>query len=85
MLGQSALVGNADTPSTGRVFVYEVQGLRQNTDNDNNNYQFRSSSSVFVKVPYKRMNEEMRRITRMGGTIVSIKPFTAEEATDEDS
>jgi hypothetical protein len=26
------------------------------------------------------MNEEMRRITRLGGTIVSIKPYTAEEA-----
>lgn len=83
MLGQSALVGNIDTPSTGRVFVYEVQGLRQNTDNDKNNYQFRSSSSVFIKVPYKRMNEEMRRIVRMGGTIVSIKPFSSEAEAPE--
>jgi phycocyanin-associated rod protein len=66
--------------SEGRVFVYEVTGLRQSTDNDKNNYQFRSSSSVFVKVPYKRMNEEMQRISRMGCTIVSIKPLEAAAA-----
>jgi phycocyanin-associated rod protein len=77
MLGQSALVGNVDTPSSGRVFIYEVQGLRQNTTTDNNDYQFRSSSSVFIKVPYSRMNEEMRRITRMGGKIVSIQTESA--------
>lgn len=76
MLGQSALVGSTDTPSKSRVFLYEVQGLRQNTENDKNIYDFRNSSSVFIKVPYNRMNEEMRRITRMGGTIVSIKPAT---------
>ena len=78
MLGQSAIVNAADTPSGSRVFVYEVAGLRQNTENDSNSYPFRSSSSVFIKVPYKRMNEEMQRITRMGGTIVSIQPLTAE-------
>jgi phycocyanin-associated, rod len=70
MLGQAA--------SDNRVFVYEVTGLRQNTENDKNNYQFRSSSSVFVKVPYQRMNEEMQRITRMGGTIVNIKPWSSD-------
>lgn len=75
MFGQSALVGSSDTPATGRVFIYEVTGLRQNTENDKNNYQFRNSGSVFIKVPYKRMNEEMQKITRMGGTIVSIKPL----------
>lgn len=79
MFGQSALVGFGDTPSSSRVFVYEVQGLRQNPENDKNNYDIRNSSSVFIKVPYKRMNEEMRRITRMGGTIVSIKPLTSEQ------
>ena len=78
MLGQSAIVGAAATSSNSRVFVYEVTGLRQNTDNDNNNYPFRSSSSVFIKVPYNRMNEEMQRILRMGGTIASIKPVSAD-------
>jgi phycocyanin-associated rod protein len=32
---------------------------------------------VFIKVPYSRMNEEMQRITRMGGKIVSIKPLSS--------
>ena len=76
MLGQ--MVGTATNPSTSRVFVYEVTGLRQSAENDNNNYPFRSSSSVFIKVPYSRMNEEMQRILRMGGQIVSIKPVTGE-------
>ncbi|MBE9170110.1 phycobilisome linker polypeptide [Pleurocapsales cyanobacterium LEGE 06147] len=82
MLGQSALVNAASTPSDSRVFVYEVQGLRQNEENDKNSYPFRSSSSVFIKVPYHRMNQEMRRITRMGGTIVNIKPLSAEMETN---
>lgn len=72
MFGQSALVGSSDSPSSSRVFIYEVQGLKQSTDNDKNDYPFRQSGSVFIKVPYRRMNEEMQRITRMGGTIVNI-------------
>ncbi|MEM8778427.1 MAG: phycobilisome linker polypeptide [Cyanobacteria bacterium P01_G01_bin.49] len=75
MLGQSALVG-ANNPSAGRVFVYEVTGLRQNETNDKNSYPVRRSGSVFIKVPYSRMNEEMQRITRMGGTIVNITSST---------
>jgi phycocyanin-associated rod protein len=85
MLGQSAIVNAADTPSGSRIFVYEVTGLRQNTENDKNGYPFRSSSSVFIKVPYSRMNEEMRRIARMGGTIVNITPSTTETAEGPNS
>ncbi|MBD2576144.1 phycobilisome linker polypeptide [Oscillatoria sp. FACHB-1406] len=73
MLGRSALVGGSDSPAKGRVFIYEVEGLKQNTSNDSNNYQFRSSSTISIVVPYSRMNEEMQRINRMGGKIVSIK------------
>jgi len=72
MLGQ--LAGAA----SNRFFVYVVSGLRQTEESGNNAYDFRRSGSVFMKVPYARMNEEMRRITRLGGTIVSIKPYTAE-------
>jgi phycocyanin-associated rod protein len=73
MLGQS-LVGSGSA-SASRVFVYEVTGLRQNDESDRNNYPFRQSGSVFINVPYSRMNEEMQRITRLGGTIVNIKPL----------
>ena len=61
-----------------RMFVYEVVGLSQNTDNDSLDYPIRRSGSVFITVPYGRMNQEMRRISRMGGRIVSIQPVDAE-------
>jgi phycocyanin-associated rod protein len=57
------------------MFRYEVRGLRQSPGTDKNDYPIRSSDSIFMTVPYDRMNEEMRRITRMGGEIVSIEPL----------
>jgi phycocyanin-associated, rod len=80
MFGQTT-VGTGGLSSAGsRVFRYEVVGLRQNEENDKNNYDIRRSGSVYLTVPYSRMNEEMQRITRMGGKIVKIEPLTAEEA-----
>ncbi len=85
MFGQTA-VGTGGLNSAGsRVFRYEVVGLRQNQENDKNNYEIRNSGSVFVTVPYSRMNEEMRRITRLGGKIVNIEQLTAESALKPDS
>jgi len=66
------------SPSTlagSRLFVYEVAGLNQNDNTDSLDYSIRQSGSVFFTVPYSRMNQEMRRITRLGGRIVSIKPL----------
>lgn len=57
-----------------RCFRYEVVGLRQNEETDRMGFPIRSSGSVFIMVPYNRMNEEMQRITRMGGRIVNISP-----------
>jgi phycocyanin-associated rod protein len=82
MLGSSFMSGSSGSPSKNRVFVYEVSGLRQNDENDNNSYPFRTSSNVFIKVPYTRMNEEMLRISRMGGKIVNIRPAEASESND---
>ena len=80
MFGQTT-VGTGGISSNGsRVFRYEVVGLRQNEESDRNNYEVRRSGSVFMTVPYNRMNEEMQRITRLGGKIVNIKPLTAESA-----
>ncbi|KPQ38642.1 MAG: phycobilisome linker polypeptide [Phormidium sp.] len=73
MMGSTAL--NSSTPSGSRMFRYEVRGLRQSPGTDNNDYPIRSSDSIFMTVPYNRMNDEMRRITRMGGEIVSIQPL----------
>lgn len=72
MLGQSA--------SDSQVFVYEVEGLRQNEQTANQSYPVRNSSTILIQVPYSRMNNEMRRITRLGGKIVNIRPLTAQES-----
>lgn len=78
MLAQSALGSQTASPSGSRIFLYEVEGLRQNDETDKANYPIRKSGSVFIKVPYSRMNEEMQRITRMGGKIVSIQPLSGD-------
>lgn len=66
--------------SDSRVFIYEVEGLRQNDQTENNSYPVRNSSTILIQVPYSRMNDEMRRITRLGGKIVDIRPLS-ENAT----
>ena len=76
---QSTMVTASNTPSNSRVFVYEVVGLRQNSETDRNNYSIRQSGSTFIKVSYKNMNETMRRIAASGGQIVSIRPLGAAE------
>jgi CpcD/allophycocyanin linker domain len=75
MFGQT-VSGRADFSSANsRCFRFEVRGLRQNAETDKMNCSIRSSGSVFTTVPFARMSEEMQRITRSGGTIVSIKPL----------
>jgi len=69
--------GTAITGFGSRVFVYEVVGLRQSEATDKMSYPIRQSGSVLISVPYNRMNQEMRRLTRMGGKIVSIRPLNA--------
>jgi phycocyanin-associated, rod len=78
MLAQNAFGSQTSSPSGARVFLYEIEGLRQNNETDQTNYPIRKSGSTFIKVPYSRMNEEMQRITRMGGKIVSIQPLSAD-------
>lgn len=79
MYNFSAANGTANTDYGNRVFVYEVVGLRQNSETDQMDYPIRRSGSVFIKVPYNRMNQEMQRISRMGGKIVRI--LSLEEAS----
>jgi ferredoxin--NADP+ reductase len=75
MYNPSVSGGNASSVAGSRLFLYEVQGLRQNAETDQMNTSIRKSGSVFLTVPYTRMNQEMQRITRMGGKIVSIRPL----------
>ena len=72
----------ANTLSGSRIFLYEVVGLRQSEETDKLNYPIRQSGSVFIRVPYTRMNQEMRRIARMGGKIVSIQPMNVDNETN---
>jgi ferredoxin--NADP+ reductase len=82
MYNPSAAGGAANTNYGSRLFIYEVEGLRQNSETDRMDYPIRQSGSVFITVPYNRMNQEMQRITRMGGRIVSIRPVTADDSVN---
>jgi len=79
MYNLGALEATANEESGSRIFLYEVVGLRQSEETDQTNYPIRKSGSVFIRVPYNRMNQEMRRLTRLGGKIVSIQPISAIE------
>ncbi|MDZ7957393.1 MAG: phycobilisome linker polypeptide [Aulosira sp. DedQUE10] len=76
MLGQTEPDAGSIPSSSSRVFRYEVVGLRQTSDSDNHKFDIRHSGSLFINVPYNRMNQEMQRISRLGGRIVSIEPLT---------
>ncbi|MBW4691542.1 MAG: phycobilisome linker polypeptide [Lyngbya sp. HA4199-MV5] len=79
MLRQPALTRTSVSSSDNRIFVYEVDGLRQNEQTDNQSYPVRNSSTILIQVPYSRMNDEMRRITRLGGRIVNIRSLNAQK------
>jgi ferredoxin--NADP+ reductase len=70
-----SLSGNASNLAASRLFVYEVIGLRDNQSADRANDKIRRSGSVFITVPYRRMNQELRRIANLGGKILSIRPL----------
>ncbi|BAB72489.1 phycobilisome linker polypeptide [Anabaena sp. FACHB-709] len=80
MFGQTTLGAGSVSSSASRVFRYEVVGLRQSSETDKNKYNIRNSGSVFITVPYSRMNEEYQRITRLGGKIVKIEQLVSAEA-----
>ncbi|MEH2137959.1 phycobilisome linker polypeptide [Nostoc sp.] len=78
------MLGQISGRTSSRSFRYEVVGLRQSEETEKTNYPIRSSGSVFITVPENRMNQEMQRITRLGGKIVSIQPLNAEVKTDSE-
>jgi hypothetical protein len=78
MFGQTTLGSSALNGADNRIFRFEIEGLRQTYQSDKLSYPIRRSGSTFITVPYNRMNEEMQRINRLGGKIVSIEPLTLE-------
>ena len=77
MYNPSVSGGSTNTVAGSRLFVYEVEGLRQNGVNGDMGTPVRQSGSVFITIPYNRMNQEMQRIARMGGKIVAIRAVNA--------
>ena len=62
---QKPISESSVTVDDERIFVYEVIGLRSHVCR---------TSRFFLTVPYSRMNQEMQRLTRQGGHIVSVRP-----------
>ncbi|MEA5463293.1 ferredoxin--NADP reductase [Leptothoe sp. PORK10 BA2] len=71
----SSVIGGSLSISGNRLFIYEVKGLDSAAGGT---APVRQSGSTFVTVPYARMAAETRRITRMGGEIVSIRPVNGD-------
>ena len=76
MLGQYSASASAGVDN--RVFVYEVSGLQPSEVRASSQWRIRKSDSQFVQVPFHRMNEEMQRLTRLGGRIINIWPLGAQ-------
>jgi ferredoxin--NADP+ reductase len=57
-------IGTTSSMSGSRLYTYEVVGLNNQ----------RQQGTTFITVPYARMSQEMQRIMRLGGKILSIKP-----------
>lgn len=83
MFGQNTSIGSATlSNSSNRMFRLEVEGMGQNVNPDRISYPIRSSGKVYLTVPYSRMSEQMQRINRMGGKIVSIEPLTVDGSSE---
>ncbi len=72
MPNSSAATSADGSSSAERLFLYEIIGLRQT--GEATSYPIRRSGSVFVTVSYGCMGEFMRRVSRLGARIVSIRP-----------
>lgn len=82
MFGLSAIGSGTLNSSANRMFRIEVEGMGQNIDPDTVSYRVRSTRKTYLSVPYNRMNQEMQRINRMGGKILSIEPLTNNGASE---
>jgi len=78
MYGQTTV--STPNSAASRMYRIEVEGMRQSSESDKQSYAIRKSGSVFFTVPYSRMNEQVRRINRMGGKIINIQPLNTEPA-----
>ncbi|PSF37191.1 hypothetical protein C7H19_12180 [Aphanothece hegewaldii CCALA 016] len=56
-----------------RLFLYEVV-MPSNNEDVRSPSHYRQSQFT-LKVPYRRMKQELQRITRLGGKILNITPY----------
>jgi ferredoxin--NADP+ reductase len=70
--------GSANSLSGRRLYRYEVEGLSRNANGATVPIRQQSGNSIFT-VPYDRMNQFMRQITKLGGKIVSIQPVSPDD------
>ena len=82
MLGQYATSQASSVDS--RIFVYEVTGLAQNEATAGQQFAIRSSDRQYIQVPFHRMNEVMRWVTKLGGEIVNIRPLNSSDTPGND-
>src|SRR5512141_3052410 len=66
-----------------RVFLYEVVIQPQTRGLDKIKGLIYHEGKIFLKVPYRRMKQEMKRIQRLGGKIIKITPMTEITAPKE--
>ncbi len=67
------------------MYVIEVTGFGQGSNSGVTTSAVRRSGTTFIRVPYSRMNQEVQRISRLGGKIVNISPLNADSAAASSS
>jgi phycocyanin-associated, rod len=56
-----------------RIFIYEVEGLRQTDQVAQDSHVIRQSGTTLIQVPLHRMGDFMARMNRLGSKIVAIR------------
>ena len=85
MYNPSVAGGSANTEFGSRMYVIEVTGFGKGSNSGVATSAVRRSGTTFIRVPYNRMNQEVQRISRLGGKIVNISPLNAESAAASSS
>ena len=68
---------SANKDKNNRIFLYEVMINPKMGKPSQIDGLFQRRGKFYLKVPYKRMSQEMQRISRLGGKIVNIMPISA--------
>ncbi len=71
---------NAVNEADNRLFRIEIEAMPPTRETDRRQFQIRRSGQTSIVVPYKRMSDEFKRITRLGGRIAKIEPVTPDSA-----